>query len=151
MLTHKVQHTQTTCTHHTLQHTHAIQTHTHDTHTHTHARTHTDTHARTHAHTHTQTLTSYMKMVLRNQAHTWFNSFHVILSTHNILVSLFPILVMHHICKATKYTSILQSICMPRCHLTTLTIIHLIHHPKGWAECCTYVHMFVIYNVQSTV
>ena len=42
-------------------------------------------------------------------------------------------------------------IYLPCYHLTTLTIIRLIHHPKGWAECCTYVHMFVIYNVQSTV
>ena len=44
-------------------------------------------HARTHTHTHTHThtmLTSYMKVVLRNQTHAWFNSFHVILSTHYI-------------------------------------------------------------------
>ena len=44
-------------------------------------------------------------------------------------------------------------ICMPCCNLTTLTIIRLIHHPKGWAECCIYmyVHIFVIYNVLSTI
>ena len=42
-------------------------------------------------------------------------------------------------------------ICMLCYHLTTLTIIRLIHHPKGWAECCTYVRMFVIYNVQCTI
>ena len=106
------------------------------------------------AHTNTDIL---IKLVLRNQAYAWFNSFHVILSTHSILVSLFPILVMYQIfkllnipayCGAPMYV---YDICMLCCHLTTLTIIHLIHHPKGWAECCTYVHMFVIYHVQSTV
>ena len=60
---------------------------------------HTLTHPRTRVLT--QTLTSYMKVILRNQARAWFNSFHVILSTHNILVSLFPILVMYQIFKAT--------------------------------------------------
>ena len=33
-------------------------------------------------------------------------------------------------CRAPMYV---YNICMPCCHLTTLTIIHLIHHPKGWA------------------
>ena len=109
-------------------------------------------HSRTHpiACAHTQTLTSYIKLVLRNLAHAWFNSFHVILSTHSILVctKYLKLLNIPAYCRAPMYV---YDICMPCYHLTTLTIIRLIHHPKGWAECCTYVHMFVIYHVQSTV
>ena len=37
-----------------------------------------------HALRHTHTLTSYMKVILKNEARAWFNSFHVILSIHTI-------------------------------------------------------------------
>ena len=111
---------------------------------------------RTHTHTHTH----YMKVILRNQALTWFNSFHVILCTHNILVSLFIILAMYQIFKATKYTSILQSSNVRVRYMhAMLSFNNTNHHMSdtpskrlgGVLYIYMYVHMFVIYNVLSTV